>query len=80
MSTLNRWNPVRDMITLREAMDRMVDDSFRARNGGQATAWALPVDAYVNQDAIIIEADVPGLKPEELDVTLVAGVMKLRPR
>ena len=78
MSTLNRWNPVRDMITLREAMDRMADDSFRARNGSQATAWALPVDAYVNQDSIVIEADVPGLKSEELEVTLEGDTLTVR--
>src|SRR5262249_22547806 len=73
-----RWNPVRDMITLREAMDRLADENFRPRNGSQNVAWALPVDAYVNQDSIIIEADVPGVKPEDLDVTLEGDTLTIR--
>jgi len=74
---MNRWNPVRDMITMREAMDRMMDESLRSRNQPNA-AWLLPVDAYVTQDAIVLQTDVPGLKPEELQVTLEGDTVTIR--
>ena len=84
---VNRWNPVRDMITLRETMDQLFNDAY-ARNReyrAQPAAWQLPVDAYATDDAIVLVADVPGLKPEDLDMTLegdtltIRGEMKPRP-
>lgn len=79
MSTITRWNPIREMITLREAMDRIMDDNYRGRNGNHTpAAWTLPVDAYVTKDAIILTADVPGLKPEALEVTLEGDTLTIR--
>ncbi len=78
--TVNRWNPVRDMITLRETMDQLMNDAY-ARNRDyrtQPAAWQLPVDAYATEDAIILVADVPGLKPEDLDVTLEGDTLTIR--
>lgn len=77
MSSLVRWNPVRDMIEMREAMDRMLNASpfygrdFRAN-------WSLPIDAYATEDSIIIKADVPGLKPEDIQVTLEGDTLTIR--
>ena len=74
-----RWNPVRDMITLREAMDHAFSDSYlRNRDYRQPQAWQLPVDAYASEDAIVLTADVPGLKPEELNVTLEGDTLTIR--
>ena len=79
MATETRWNPVRDMITMREAMDRLFEDRWNARrDGADRSSWALPVDAYVTDDAIILLADVPGLKPEDLDVTLEGDTLSIR--
>src|SRR5262249_10611898 len=77
---MNRWNPIRDMITMREAMDRVMDDAFRTRQGQSVaqSAWLLPVDAYVTDDAIVLQSDVPGLKPEELTVTLEGDALTIR--
>ena len=74
---MNRWNPVRDMITMREAMDRILDESLHNRPQPNL-AWLLPVDAYVTQDAIVLQADVPGLKLEELQVTLEGDAVTIR--
>jgi len=67
------------MITLREAMDQLFNESYlrnRHQNGG--AAWQLPLDAYANEDAIVLTADVPGLKPEELEVTLEGDTLTIR--
>jgi HSP20 family protein len=80
MSTITRWNPVREMITLREAMDQLVNDQYvRTQDySRQSVAWQLPVDAYANEDAIVITADVPGLKIEDLHVTLESNTLTIR--
>ena len=77
--TIARWNPVREMISLREAMDRMdrnFEEVYRGPNG--QTVWSLPIDAYVTDDALVIEANIPGLKPEEVQVTLEGDTLTIR--
>ncbi len=79
MSTVARWNPVREMITLREALDQMFNDGFtRTRGEYRPTAWQLPIDAYTTDDAIVLVADVPGLKPEQLEVTIENDTLTIR--
>jgi HSP20 family protein len=78
---MNRWNPVREMITLREAMDQLFNESMSRNqrfNGQQQPVWQLPLDAYGTEDAIVLIADVPGLKPEDLDITLEGDTLTVR--
>ena len=47
---MTRWDPFREAVTLREAMDRLFEDSYvpsrrRANSGEQV--FRLPLDAYV---------------------------------
>jgi len=80
MAGITRWNPIRDMITLREAMDQLVNENYlRSREARQqGVAWQLPLDAYTTEDAIVLKADVPGLKPEDLQVTLEGDTLTIR--
>lgn len=79
MTRIARWDPVRDMITMRQAMDRALDDSFARGTETRGTgAWLLPMDAYVTEDAIVIRADVPGIAPEDLDITLEGDTLAIR--
>jgi HSP20 family protein len=80
MTNITRWNPVRDMFTLREAMDHLVNDNYVRLQDyqRQSVGWQLPVDAYGNEDAIVLTADVPGLKPEDLQVTMESNTLTIR--
>jgi len=73
-----RYNPVRELITLREAMDQVFNDTYLRNRDTRPAAWQLPVDAYTSEDAIVLQADVPGLKPEQLDVTLEGETLTIR--
>lgn len=85
MSNLTRWEPFRDMITLREAMDRLLEESFVGpfwdfrngrRDGGRA--WRLPVDVYTTAENIVVTAAVPGVKPEDVDVTIEGDTVTIK--
>lgn len=79
MTKLSRWDPVRDMISMRQAMDRMLDEAFTRGSESRGTgAWLLPMDAYITDEAIIIRADVPGLKPDEIEITLEGDTLAIR--
>ncbi len=79
MNKTSRWDPLRDMITMRQAVDRMLDETFARGAESRGTgAWLLPMDATITQDAIVITADVPGLTPEEIDITLEGETLTIR--
>lgn len=71
-----RWNPVRDLITMRDMMDQLANEGMgRGREG--RNVWRLPVDAYSTEDAIVLVADVPGVRPEDVSVTLEGDTLTL---
>ena len=76
MSNLTRWEPGREMMTLREAMDRLFDDAFTrpfslTREGGSASAWASPaIDMYQTNDEVVVRAALPGIKPDEVQINV----------
>lgn len=79
MTRFTRWDPLREMITMRQAVDRMLDETFARGTETRGTgAWLLPMDAYITDEAIVIRADVPGLKPEEIDITLEGDTLTIR--
>lgn len=81
MSDLVRWEPFRDLISLREAMDRLFEESFvRPRRGWlqPLAAEALAVDMYERGDSIVVKAAVPGVKPEDLDISVTGDILTIR--
>jgi HSP20 family protein len=78
MSNLSRWEPMREMLTLREAMNQLFDDSF-TRPFGVSGVSALPaVDMYQDADQVVVKAALPGLKPEDVQISITADVLTLR--
>jgi len=78
---LTRWDPFRDAVTLREAMDRLFEDSWiPARRRGQEPerVFRLPLDAYVTPEEIVILANMPGIKPESVEITLEGDTLTIR--
>jgi HSP20 family protein len=78
---ISRWDPFRDVVTLREAMDHLFDDSFVNQRRGQRASggqFRLPVDAYVTPDEIVVIANMPGVKPEDVEITLEGDVLTIK--
>jgi HSP20 family protein len=78
---ITRWDPFREAVTLREAMDRLFEDSYvPSRRGDQAgeRLYRLPLDAYVTPDEIVVMANVPGVKPEDVEITLEGDTLTIK--
>jgi len=76
---MSTWEP----MTLRDAMDRLFEQSFirpferplpRERQG---RVYQLPVDAYTTEDAVVIEAAIPGVDPNAVDITVDGDVLTI---
>ncbi len=82
MASVTRWNPVRDLIGLREAMDQLFNDRFDRASAGRDFSlprkWLLPIDAYADDNAIVITTNVPGVKPDDLKITLEGDTLTIR--
>jgi len=79
MTIIRRPSPFSELMSLRSAMDRIFDESiFRpvARDAGE-DAFAMPLDIYTTQDALVVEAALPGIRPEDLDVQVLGDTLTL---
>jgi len=78
MSNLTRWEPMREMMTLREAMDRLFDDAFTRPLSLSAVSAAPAIDMYQTDDEVVVKATLPGLKAEDVDITVTGETLTLR--
>ena len=69
---IERWDPFREAISLRDAMNSLLQESF-VRPGGmpaQDGYAALPLDVRETEEAFVVKASLPGVKPEEVQITV----------
>jgi HSP20 family protein len=79
MSNLTRWEPVREMMTLREAMDRLFDDAFTRPLSLKDGGWSSPaIDMYQTDDEVVVKAALPGFKADEVQINVTGDVLTLR--
>ena len=80
MSSLMRWDPGNDMISLRDMMDRLFEDSFvRTRSGSMlARAGDLALDLLETKDDVVVKATLPGVKPEDVELTITGDTLSIR--
>ena len=73
--TIARFTPLTDVVSLREAMDRLFEDSFIRSNGWASSnghPLAVPVDLWETKDAYHLRADLPGLTPDDIEINATA--------
>ncbi|MBI4760738.1 MAG: Hsp20/alpha crystallin family protein [Chloroflexota bacterium] len=78
MSNLIRWEPMHEIMSLREAVDRLFDDAF-TRPLSLSGAWSLPaVDMYQTDDEIVVKAALPGVKSDEVQISVTGEVLTIK--
>ena len=79
MTIVRRPSPFGELMTLRQAMDRLFDDDYRPFRwlSGGVDGPALPLDVSSSDDSLTIEAALPGIKPEDVDITVENGTVRI---
>ena len=77
---LVRWDPLREMVTLREAMDRLLAESFVRPDSAFPLLGAEgpAVDMYQGKDEIVVKAAIPGVKPEDIEIQVTGDILSIK--
>ncbi|TSC92952.1 MAG: HSP20 family protein [Candidatus Berkelbacteria bacterium Athens1014_28] len=70
---LEPWRPFREMVTLRDAMDRLFEDSVVTPK----TAGMPKIDIKETKDDVRVKAELPGIPEEEVNVEITDNVMTI---
>ncbi len=79
--SITRWDPWGDIVSLREAMNNLLEESFvRPRPGiaGPGMASSLALDVKETPETFIVTASVPGVPPSDIDITVLGDTLRIR--
>jgi HSP20 family protein len=76
--TLIRRSGFGDLLSLRQAMDRLFEESFvNPQTWHSGEGQVVPMDVYTTNDEIVVEAILPGVKPEEVEITMEGNTLTI---
>lgn len=82
MANITRHDPLVEMVSLRSAMDRLFEDSFVSplnwRTIGSQDGITPPIDVHETGDEIVVTASLPGVKSDEVEITMMGQTLTLR--
>jgi len=76
-----RWDPFRDLVTLRERMNRLFEDAFTSRSEEKdmlATTWTPSVDIYETENELVLTADIPGINEKDIEVKIEDNTLSIK--
>jgi HSP20 family protein len=72
---VRRWDPFQQMENMYQTMGALLQDFFG--DGGIRGGWSAPADIEETDDAYLIELDLPGVKPEDVNVELRDNLLRV---
>ncbi|MHB1190009.1 MAG: Hsp20/alpha crystallin family protein, partial [Armatimonadota bacterium] len=73
-----RWDPFRDLEALRENVNKLFQESMGRREAPTQRLWAPPVDVIEDDEKIVVKAELPGLRKEEIDIELTGDTLSIK--
>jgi HSP20 family protein len=78
--SIDRWDPFRDAMSLRDAFNRLFDETLMRPGSEWLSGFRdrPAMDVYQNDEAVTIEAHLPGIKREELEITISGSLLTIK--
>jgi HSP20 family protein len=75
-----RYNPFRDLRTMQEQMNRLLDMTWNRESGEDLRegAWQPPVDIFEDENAVVIKVELPGMDQKDIEVRIEDNTLTLR--
>jgi HSP20 family protein len=81
MSLISRFDPVREVMSLRNAMDQLLSQSFVSPSWATIpTTVYVPMDVCETEQGYTVRVSLPGVRPENVDITLEQNTLTIRGR
>jgi HSP20 family protein len=74
---LSNWQSFDRLSSLRNELDRLFDLSWSGRDSGLFSGWSPALDVFDEKDHFVVNAELPGLKKEEIDLSFQDGVLSI---
>jgi HSP20 family protein len=82
MSNLTRWDPFRELWSVRNMMDRMMDrwlePTWSLTTDWQPASWDLALDVAETEDHYVVKASLPGMDPDDLEITYNNNLLTIK--
>jgi HSP20 family protein len=79
---IERWDPSSEMVSLRDAMNFLFQESYVQPSGARSEPGAgtvtLPVDVTEGENDFVVTASLPGIKPEDVQTTVLGDTLTIR--
>ncbi len=73
-----RWDPIKDLISIQERVNKIFEDTFEDKNTSNRGEWTPPVDIYETQNELVIVAELPGMNEDEIDLQISNNVLSIK--
>ncbi len=76
-----RWDPFRDLATLRERMNRLFEEAYTSRGEKKdmvASTWNPSVDIYETENELVLKAELPGVDEDDIEIKIEDSTLTLK--
>ncbi len=76
-----RWDPFRDLITIREKMNHLFEEAVTSRGEEKdlvSSSWTPTVDIFETEDELVLSAEVPGINEKDIEIKIEDNTLTFR--
>jgi HSP20 family protein len=76
-----RWDPFRDLVTLRDKMNRLFEDAATGRGEEKeliSSSWAPAIDIYEDETQLVLTAEVPGINEKDVEIKIEDNLLSIQ--
>lgn len=76
-----RWDPFRDLITVREKMNHLFEEAVISRGEEKdlvSSSWTPTVDIFETENELVLSAEVPGINEKDIEIKIEDNTLTLR--
>jgi HSP20 family protein len=78
-TTINRFEPYSGASTLQDQVNRLLNQAFgNSSDEASITTWAPAVDIFETEHELVVKADLPDVRPEDLDIRVENNILTIR--
>ena len=79
MTSIMRWDPMSEMRSLKDTVNRLFESSFlRYPEGVERGIFQPPIDMVEEDNEITVRVDIPGFKSDDVEVSVTEGVLTIK--